>query len=145
MRLLGQLIKLLANSRINGVVLRNRTSVPCVRPLKLVRKIPIRTLTTLAAMDLMGGFKMVTGVRSWDSSKRTVQDMNWMWLVVVALVAYHAWCFYSGRIRFAASDGVNRRTRWVYRDDNPILYWVLWSVGTGFTLIFSGAFLLQGG
>ena len=113
--------------------------------LKLVLKIPIGTLTTLAAMDLMDGIEMVTGVRNWVSPKRVVQDMNWMSLVVVALIAYHAWCFYSGRIRFAASDGVTRRTRWVYRDDNPILYWVLWSIGTGFTLIFSGAFLLQAG
>lgn len=66
----------------------------------------------------------------------------WIWLVIVGLYAYHAWCFHSGRIRFTASDGVTRRTRWVQKDEAPVLYWVLWVGGVGFTTAFAVASLL---
>jgi hypothetical protein len=69
--------------------------------------------------------------------------MYWIWFVVIALTAYHAWCFHSGRIRFTAGDGVTRRTRWVYKDENPILYWVLWVSGTAFTFVFTVVYLIS--
>jgi hypothetical protein len=61
----------------------------------------------------------------------------WIWLVIAALVAYHAYCLHAGRIRFTVGDGVTRRSRWVERDDSPLLYWASWLGGAGFTLVFA--------
>ncbi len=61
----------------------------------------------------------------------------WIWLVIVALVAYHAYCLQSGRIRFTVGDGVTRRSRWVDKEESPALFWVLWGGGAGFTLLFT--------
>jgi hypothetical protein len=69
--------------------------------------------------------------------------MTWIWLVIIALVAYHAWCFHSGRIRFTVGDSIARRTRWVQKDEEPMLYWVLWTSGTAFTIVFTVIGLLR--
>jgi uncharacterized membrane protein (DUF106 family) len=69
--------------------------------------------------------------------------MYWMWIVVIALFAYHAWCLHAGRVRFTVGDGVTRRTRWVHKEENPMLYWVLWGGGALFTVLFTGIALTQ--
>ncbi|MBW2541237.1 MAG: hypothetical protein JRF15_04030 [Deltaproteobacteria bacterium] len=71
--------------------------------------------------------------------------MLWIWIVVIALLAYHAWCFHSGRIRFTVGGHVHRRTRWVHKDEEPVLYWALWTGGAAFTLAFTVIGLLQTG
>ena len=74
--------------------------------------------------------------------RRSEGGNMWIWPVIIALVAYHAYCLHAGRIRFTAGDGVTRRTRWVEKDESPALYWVLWGGGAGFTIVFTVAALL---
>ena len=59
--------------------------------------------------------------------------MGWVWIFVLASAGYHTWCLRSGRLRFVFSNGVARRSGWLYRSENPPLYWITWLSGVGAT------------